>query len=138
MKYLQKYDGYIKESFFAKILYRLFGKYIDKNFGNNEKISGIAKRLGDERLALPELIQKGDIKSYNIAVRAYKHFYPKENLLEDCEFMLKKFQEDLWKNKENYDTLSDAIFNLNKFIEYYKDRVKFYGGDIHFNPLLNK
>ena|ERR1700761_7621951 len=134
MKYLHKYESYIKENFFAKILYKLFGRYIDRKFDSNNKTMEIAKRLSDPKLSLPELIYTGEIKAYNLAIRGYKHFYPKNDLIEDCEFMLKKFQEDLWKDKQNHETLSDAIYAMNKFIEYYKNRIEFYDGDISINP----
>ena len=127
MKYIYKYSDYIKEGIIKKsiewILNKIFASYLNKKVQQaNPELYEVSIRINDPRMSMPEMIAADDTKLYEYVIKMYDKFYPNNNLLSDCEFMLKHFQNELWKFKgEANEILSDAIFNLDKFIKYVKD-----------------
>lgn len=125
MKYLHKYkklnEGIIKD-LIEWVVNKLFGKYFTiKAKEQNPELFEIGSRLNDPRIDFGKLITTENTKLYDMVIRMYDLFYPKNNLLEDCEFILKHFQKDLWSFKGNpQEALKDAIYNLDKFISYLK------------------
>jgi len=129
MVYLVKYDKFIKESFITNFFYKLIGGRPDqKTFNDAVKIEEVTRRLADEKLTFPELIKNGLPNAYNLIIRGYNVWYPKNNLLDDCETLMKHLQSQLYKPGKNTEALSEAIYCLNDFIEYYK-YIKTQNGD---------
>lgn len=127
MKYLHKYkelnEGMIT-SLIAWVINKLFGKYIAKKAREqNPQLYDIGNRLNDPRIDFGKLIITENPKLYDACIRMYELFYPKNNLLEDCEYLIKHFQKDLWSFKgDPQEALKDAIYNLDKFIVYLKEK----------------
>jgi hypothetical protein len=108
-----------------KVLIWFFNTFFSKIINKKMKMEDpelyyAVNRLVDKRIDFPNMVITENVKLYDAVIKLYNLLYPKNNLMDDCQYLLQHFQKELWKNKNNTNVYADAIHSMDKFINYLK------------------